>query len=110
MKEIEPFDQLNKTVEADETYIGGQKHGKERGYAGNKTAVVSLVERASRVRSHVVQKVTGEALDRLLRRHVSRATPLNTDESPVYTKTGKRFPSHDAVDHRTEELRAARQV
>ncbi len=94
---------LDGTVEADETYIGGKKRGLGRGYVGNKTAVVSLIERGGRVRSTVVEKVTGPALDKLLKAHVRLSAHLNTDESPVYTKTGQDFASHDTVNHSEEE-------
>ena len=103
LQEIEPTEQLSGTVEADETYIGGKKRGFGRRYIGNKTAVVSLVERGGRVRSHVVNKVTGEALGRLLKQHVAKSAHLNTDESPLYRKTAKLFASHDTVNHSIEE-------
>jgi transposase-like protein len=105
LKEVIPAagGMLEGTVEADETYIGGTKRGRGRAYVGNKTAVVSLVERGGRVRSTVVEKVTGAALDNLLKAHIHRSAHLNTDESPVYTKTGKAFASHDAVNHSIEE-------
>jgi transposase-like protein len=96
-------DKLIGTVEADETWIGGKRRGMGRAYTGNKTPVVSLVERGGRVRSTVVDKVTGAALDRLLKAHIDRAAHLNTDESPAYTQTGKAFASHDTVNHSEEE-------
>ncbi len=96
-------DKLTGTVEADETFVGGKRRGHGRGYVGNKTAVVSLVERGGRVRSTVVEKVTGPALDRLLKAHIHKAAHLNTDESPVYTKRGEAFASHDTVNHSAEE-------
>ena len=94
---------LSGTVEADETYIGGRRRGMGRAYKGNKTAVVSLIERGGRVRSTVVEKVTGEALDRLLKEHVHRSAHLNTDEAPVYAKIGQDFASHDTVNHSAKE-------
>lgn len=105
LKEVLPGagGKLDGTVEADETYIGGKKRGLGRGYVGNKTAVVSLIERGGRVRSTVVEKVTGPALDKLLKAHVHLSAHLNTDESPVYTKTGQEFASHDTVNHSEEE-------
>lgn len=103
LQDIMPTDKLIGTVEADETYIGGVKRGMGRRYTGNKTAVVSLVERGGRVRSQVVQKVTGDALGRLLKQHVAESAHLNTDEAPVYRKPGKSFASHDVVNHSREE-------
>jgi transposase-like protein len=98
-----PSDQLDGTVEADETYVGGKKSGMGRRYTGNKTAVVSLVERGGRVRSQVARKVTGDVLGRLLKEHVSKDAHLNTDESPLYKKSGKNFASHDTVNHSEDE-------
>ncbi len=103
LQDIMPSDKLDGTVEADETYVGGKKRGMGRRYTGNKTAVVSLVERGGRVRSRVAPKVTGDALGRLLKQHVAETAHLNTDESPVYTKVGKTFASHDTVNHGDEE-------
>ncbi len=91
---------LNNEVDVDETYIGG-KVGKGRRYTGNK--VVALVERGGKVRSHTVHKVTGEALDNLLKQHIMRTTHLNADKSPVCTKLGKDFASHEPVNYSAEE-------
>jgi len=94
---------LQGVVEADETYIGGKARGKGRGYVGNKTPVVALVERDGEVRSQVATMVTGEAIGELLQKHVDARANLNTDESQVYTKAGKEFASHDTVNHSKEE-------
>lgn len=94
---------LGGVVEADETYIGGKAKGKGRGYTGNKIAVVSLVERGGDVRSTVAERVNGKTIDSLLKRHVSEEAHLNTDESPLYTKAGKRYASHSRVNHSVEE-------
>jgi transposase-like protein len=103
LQDIMPTEKLDGIVEADETYIGGVKRGMGRRYTGNKTAVVSLVERGGRVRSQVVQKVSGDVLGRLLKQHVAESAHLNTDEAPVYKKPGKSFASHDVVNHSQEE-------
>lgn len=103
LQDILPADKLDGTVEADETYIGGKKRGMGRRYTGNKTTVVSLVERGGRVRSQTVGKVTGDALGQLLKQHVAETAHLNTDELPAYRKPGKQFASHDVVNHGREE-------
>jgi transposase-like protein len=103
LQDIFPIDPLDGSVEVDETYVGGKKRGMGRRYTGNKTAVVSLVERGGRVRSRVAHKITGDVLGRLLKQHVAKTAHLNTDESPLYTKLGKKFASHDTVNHSEEE-------
>jgi hypothetical protein len=47
--------------------------------------------------------VTGDVLGRLLKQHVAETANFNTDESPLYTKAGKDFASHDVVNHSKEE-------
>jgi transposase-like protein len=103
LKEANPTGMLGGEVEADETYIGGKVKGKGCGYAGSKIAVVSLVERGGDVRSTVAGRATSKTIDTLLRRHVTEEARLNADESPLYTKLGKRFASHDRVNHSAEE-------
>lgn len=102
----ESFDALlGGTVEADETYIGGKRRGRGRGYTGNKTAVVSLVERGGNVRSTVIarDRVSGEEMTALLKAHVQETAALNTDEAPLYKTPGQAFASHDTVNHHREE-------
>jgi transposase-like protein len=96
-------DPLTGVVEADETYIGGKKRGRGRGYTGNKIAVVSLVQRGGDVRSTVMGPVNGNTIGGLLERHVSPDAHLMTDESPLYKKVGKGFASHATVNHSAEE-------
>lgn len=103
LKDVSPADPLGGVVEADETYIGGKKRGKGRGYTGNKVAVVSLVQRGGDVRSTVAERVTGKTVSRLLDRHVSPDAHLMTDESPLYKKVGERFASHSTVNHSADE-------
>jgi len=103
LKEHNPTDLLTGTIEADETYIGGRRRGRGRAYKGNKTPVVSLIERGGRVRSQVVDSVTGKEITKVLRLHVAKDAILNTDESPVYAKIGQEFAAHEAVNHHREE-------
>lgn len=103
LKTSSPGDPLTGVVEADETYVGGKRRGKGRGYTGNKIAVVSLVQRGGDVRSTVEGRVTGKTVDKLLQRHVSPDAHLNTDESPLYKKAGQRYASHATVNHSADE-------
>ncbi len=94
---------LGGTVEADETWVGGTVRGKGQAYKGNKTPVVALVERKGKVRSQVVEQVTGNNIDKILRKNVSKKATLMTDEFRGYRKPGKRFAKHESVNHSAGE-------
>lgn len=98
LADIGPSGKLGGKVEADETYVGGTG----RGYTGIKVAVVSLVE-CDDIRSHVAERVSGGTIEALFRKHVKENPHLNTDESPLYKKAGKRSASHVQVNHSKEE-------
>lgn len=91
------------TVEADETLVGGRVKGKGRGFKKNKTPVVALVERGGRVRSRSVKNVTGKTLKRVLDEYLDPSAHLVTDEWPAYRKPGRRFASHETVNHSAGE-------
>lgn len=92
-----------KIVEADETFVGSKVSGKGRAYRGNKAAVVSLVERAGRVRSRGVANVTGATLFNLLHQNVDPAAHLMTYDYRAYRKPGKQFKRHSTVNHTAKE-------
>lgn len=92
-------------VEVDETYwgnVGKQRPGARGG--DHKMKIVSLVDRnTGEKRSFHVPDVTAKTVGPILRSHVSRKAALMTDESKIYTKAGKRFASHETVNHSQEE-------
>lgn len=103
---IEPMGGEGKTVEVDETYVGGlekNKHASKRqsGSQGgaNKEIVFSLVERGGKVRSHHVKHVTAETLRPILNEQLDAATRLMTDEARQYIPLGKDFAQHHTVNH-----------
>jgi transposase-like protein len=91
------------TVEADDTYVGGK--AKNRAYKDppRKEAVMSLVERGGRVRSHHVPEVTAKTLKPILVDAIAKDTHFRTHESPVYYKIGEGFASHLTVNHSISE-------
>lgn len=105
-------DKLTGTVEADETYMGGEAknmHASKRekiitgrGVKG-KVPVVTLVERGGEARSMVMNPVSGKNVKRVLQEHVSHDAALMTDAHYMYTEPGKAFASHEAVDHKKGE-------
>jgi transposase-like protein len=92
-----------KTVEVDETYVGGKAKNRAHGEPPPKKAVVSLVEKDGRVASFHVANVTATVVRELIRTNVNRASTLHTDESNVYPTVGKEFAGHKAVDHGRKE-------
>jgi transposase-like protein len=108
-----PIGGAGKTVEADETYIGQRetprqpspqrrgrpytKSGKSGG--AQKRIVVGLVERGGKARMFHLNNATVPTVRDVLVRNVSRDTVLYTDESPLYTKTGKEYAAHKSVKH-----------
>jgi len=113
MRELHPDKQLGgegKTVEIDETYIGGLEKNKHRskrkhidtGGAG-KEAVFALVERGGRVQSHHVPAVNAKTLRPILRGQLHKATTVMTDEGGAAKKVGSEFKRHQSVNHRIGE-------
>ena len=109
-----PIGGEGKIVEADETYFGRretpkpseQRKGRpylKRKKPFDKRSVVALVERGGEVRSFHVQNATKKDIRDVLVRNVDRKSALHTDESPLYTETGKEFADHRTVKHSAGE-------
>ncbi len=99
-----PIGGEGKTVEADETFIGGSK--KNRAYAKTapkKMHVMSLVEQGGESRSFHVANVTAKTLRPLIVKAASRKSHLMTDEGKWYQRVGEEFASHHSVNHAIEE-------
>jgi ISXO2-like transposase domain len=100
------MDQLGaagKTVEADETYVGGKTKNKAFGPPPPKEAVMALVERKGHVASFHVPNVTAETLKLIIIDPLSKDSHLRTDESGVYWKVGEEFASQQTVVHSIDE-------
>jgi transposase-like protein len=103
---IEPIGGEGKTVEIDESFVGGlekNKHRSKRQHRGTggagKEAVFALVERGGRVRSHHVPAVNAKTLRPILQAQVEGATMVMTDEGGAMKKIGDGFDRHESVNH-----------
>ena len=95
---------VGKTVEIDETYVGGKeknKHCNKRLNLGTggvgKEAVFSLVERGGSVRSHHVASVSVKNLGPILNEQLHAATDVMSDGGGA--RVGSMFASHQTVNH-----------
>jgi transposase-like protein len=98
VRETGPKSQLSGTVEVDETYIGGKQKYVGRGSRTGKVPVVALLERGGRVRSHVMQTVTGKNLKAVIYKNVKPNTEVHTDEHPGYRVIRQDY-GHHTVKH-----------
>jgi transposase-like protein len=97
-----PLGGHNKVVEVDETYVGGKARN-QKGKVPPKEAVIALVERDGRVRSHHVADVTAKTLKPILKAQLDHASYVMTDEGTVYPPIAKEFAGHGTVNHSIEE-------
>jgi transposase-like protein len=97
-------------VEVDEFYAGATKVRKgtpkgKRGRGTERPAVVALVERGGRVRSHPIERVDGKTLKSAIRENVDKSAAIHTDELRSYKGIGKEFDGgHHSVNHSAEEF------
>ena len=96
-------EQLDGTVEVDETYVGGKVRGKGRGYVGNKAIVVGVVQRKGEIRLQVVNANDRATLDAVIEKHASVADRVFTDEWAAYKGIADADTVHESVNHKAEE-------
>ncbi|HEX3414987.1 MAG TPA: IS1595 family transposase [Stellaceae bacterium] len=109
-----PLGGPGKTLESDETFIGykdggptwefhsGQGWRKKRAW-GDRNAVLTLVEREGRARSIKLDSMKAVDVRAAVLSNADTKSDLKTDELITYRNLGKRFASHEAVNHSAEE-------
>jgi transposase-like protein len=102
-KHIGPAGGEGRTVEFDETWIGGKeknKHMSKRHSVGGgfgKEPVIALVERGGRVRSHHIPDVTGDTLRPILNDQIHAASKVYSDDGGA--RVGRMFRNHESINH-----------
>jgi len=107
MGEVDGDDPLGgpfRTVEVDETFIGGETTGKGRGFRGNKTIVFGMKERNGNVVTRVVPDRRRGSLLPHVAKHVRPHTEIHTDDWPSYDALqGVNGYWHKRVNHSAGE-------
>lgn len=92
------------TVEVDETFVGGKVKGKGRGYRGNKTTVLGVIQRGGNVHLKVAPGTDRETLHGFIAEHTAPDTEaIYTDEWPAYQGVADGDTMHETVNHRLKE-------
>ena len=90
-------------VEIDETFVGGKpannKHRNKTAAAGQKTIVMTLVDREGDVVGVVVPDTKKETLEAVAKPIIDRSATIMTDGNPSYANLDEYFHGHHAVDH-----------
>lgn len=103
-KDFEPMGGNGKTVEIDETFIGGKRRGVGMGGGvGHKDKVMSIVERGGNLRSFHVASVGQRELRPILKEQIAASATVHTDEASYHRSLGKDFAKHEVVNHRIGE-------
>ena len=99
-----PLGGPGKTVEVDETFVGGK--GKNRAFKkpAEKQMVMTLVERDGKARSFHIANIHANTLRGALVTNVDRASRLMSDDLNAYKGVGREFAGgHFPVIHRAKE-------
>lgn len=94
---------LGGMIEADETYVGGKRHGKRGRGAEGKTIVFGVVEREGGVKAKVVEDTKASTIIPMLQAMSHVGSILSTDESNIYNKVRSLDFIHETVKHSAKE-------
>ncbi|MDE0932107.1 MAG: IS1595 family transposase [Novosphingopyxis baekryungensis] len=99
-----PLGGEGKSVEIDETLIGGARTGAGRGnYRANKTVVVGMVERGGNVMTQIIPNVRKHNLLPVVTANVVEGTFVHTDQNHSYRALPSLGYQHASVNHNRDQ-------
>lgn len=101
---------LSGCVEADETYIGGKRHGIRGRGAQGKTPVFGMVERGGSVIATVTTDVRGSTLKPIIQATVAPKSTICTDELASYNGLAKAGFTHKTVNHAAKQYVVSKDI
>jgi transposase-like protein len=90
---------LSGHVEADETYMGGKRHGKRGRGAEGKTPVAGITQRKGKIIANTIPNVKARTLLPIIKECVLPNTVIYTDELPSYNKLSSMGYVHRRIHH-----------
>jgi len=106
----DPIGGLGRTVQCDETFVGGVHRKGTRGGdpAANKATVFGMMEHGGEIVTYVVADRRSGTLLPLIRQTVKRPTTIHTDEHKAYGGLGTMGYRHATVNHSIEQYVCAK--
>jgi transposase-like protein len=99
MANIDGDSPLSGDVEADETMVGGRRHGKRGRGAEGKTVVFGMLQRDGEVMAEVVPDVKRRTLQPIITENVTEGSTVHTDELLSYAALNREGYKHQTVNH-----------
>ncbi len=103
MAKIDGDPPLTGHVEVDETYVGGKRRNREKGFTGRgakgKTIVFGILERDGELFTKVVPNASQKSLITPILEQVPVGTRISSDEWPPYKILGRLGYDHRTVEH-----------
>jgi len=102
---------LAKTVEVDETYVGGKTKtgsrakGTKRGRgAANKTVVFGMVERGGNIKATVTKNLKNKTIYPIIEENINKSSTIYTDELSIYWRLNDFGYKHGMVAHAEKQF------
>ena len=99
-----PLGGPDKTVEVDETFVGGKKGNRASRKTAKKQVVLSLIERGGSVRSFHIAKIHGNTIRGAIVTNIDRNSHLMSDDARFYWGIGREFASHGTTLHNLRQF------